>query len=150
MLVNLHALPAVRVETACTVRRAFSFEKDLVLDWVDAEFGRAWRSECDIAFARQPVSCVIAIDRDRLLGFGCYDVTARGLFGPMGVAATDRERGIGTALLVASLQAMRDFGYAYVVIGAVADAQPFYEKVAGATAIPNSAARISAPPRLRR
>ncbi len=74
----------------------------------------------------------------RIVGFACFDCTWKGFFGPTGVLESLRGRGIGAALLLASLFAMRAEGYAYAVIGA-ANTQPgFYERVAGAVPIPGS------------
>ena len=48
-----------------------------------------------------------------------------------------RGRGIGKGLLLASLEAMRQEGYGYAVIGGVGP-KDFYAKVAGAVEIPDS------------
>ena len=48
-----------------------------------------------------------------------------------------RGQGIGEALLIESLTAMREAGYGYAVIGGVGPAK-FYERVAGAIEIPES------------
>ena len=50
--------------------------------------------------------------------------------------AAERGRGIGTALLLATLHAMRDAGYMYAIIGG-AGPVGYYEKV-GAAVIPDS------------
>jgi predicted GNAT family acetyltransferase len=71
------------------------------------------------------------------MGFGCYDSTALGFFGPTGVSDECRGKGTGKALLMACLLDMKLKGYAYAVIGAVGPAE-FYTKAAGATIIPGS------------
>ena len=48
-----------------------------------------------------------------------------------------RGQGIGRALLLAALQAIRDQGYAYAIIGGVGPAE-FYEKAVDALLIPKS------------
>jgi len=55
----------------------------------------------------------------------------------MGVEETERGRGIGAALLVASLVDMASRGYAYAVIGGAGSVE-FYAKVAGAVEIAGS------------
>jgi len=120
-----------------TIRRAFVAEKRLICDWVAAAFGSGWASECEAAFARSPATCFIARDAYELVGFACYDATAPGMFGPMGVRPQDRKRGFGRALLLASLHDMSVRGYAYAVIGG-ASSMKFYEQTAGAVEIPNS------------
>lgn len=139
MLVKLYELPSlVDLSTqGVTVRRALAPEKQVVLNWVGEHFYPHWVSECDVVFARQPVACFIAIENGRLLGFACYDATCRNFFGPTGVLEPARGQGIGQALLLACLHAMREQGYAYAVIGGVGPAD-FYAKTVGATLIEGS------------
>jgi GNAT superfamily N-acetyltransferase len=119
------------------VRRAMPYEKTQVLAWVRERFGDGWADECDVAFALQPRSCFVAVERGALLGFACHDATCRNFFGPMGVAVEARGRGIGGALLLACLHAMAAAGYAYAIIGGVAN-DDIYRKVAGAVEIAGS------------
>ncbi|WP_245286956.1 GNAT family N-acetyltransferase [Bradyrhizobium sp. Tv2a-2] len=120
-----------------SIRRALPPEKHKVLDWVRGHFSEAWASETDVAFARQPVSCFIAIQHKRLLGFACHDATCRNFFGPTGVDPNARGKGIGAALLLACLEAMRQQGFGYAIIGGVGPAE-FYAKSVGAVAIEGS------------
>ena len=138
LLVKLYSLPESTTPPAgIAVRRAFAAEKRLVFDWVARQFDLNWASECDAAFARLPVACFVATRDRELLGFACYDATARGFFGPTGVAESERNHGIGTALLSATLHDMTAQGHAYAIIGAV-DSVEFYRKHAGAIEIPDS------------
>ena len=138
LLVKLYSLPPPPAPTpGVEVRRAFAAEKRLVCDWVAAHFGASWASEGEAAFARLPAACFLATRDLELLGFACYDATARGFFGPMGVAELERNHGIGASLLSAVLQDMAAQGYAYAIIGA-ADSVEFYRKHAGASEIPDS------------
>jgi len=144
MLVKLYALPDLAPALArCAaagveLRRGLAPEKHLVLAWIGEHFYPNWVSECDVAFARQPLSVFLALRADALIGFACYDSTARGLFGPMGVDATARGGGVGAGLLLACLYDMRAQGYAYGVIGG-AGPQDFYARTCGATPIEGSA-----------
>ncbi len=138
LLVKLYALPALPVPSpGANVRRAFTAEKRLVSDWVGAQFGAGWASECEAAFARLPVACFIALREGELLGFACYDATARGFFGPTGVAESERKQGFGLALLRAALHDMASQGYAYAIIGRPESAD-FYRKHVSAVEIPGS------------
>jgi ribosomal protein S18 acetylase RimI-like enzyme len=119
-----------------TIRRAFAAEKFLIADFAAENFSRPWASECDIAFTREPLACFIALSANQIHGFACYDATARGFFGPIGVLEEQRGRGIGSALLLATLHDMRAKGYGYAVIGGTDNAK-FYG-VAGAIEIPGS------------
>ncbi len=112
-------------------------ESRLILDWVSQRFSSGWVSEVEIALQQRPPRCLIAVQAGQLLGFACYDTAALGLFGPMGVEANFRGLGIGQALTQLTLTAMKSQGYAYAVIGWVGPAE-FYQRVAGAVAIPDS------------
>lgn len=143
MLVNLLHLPPAEplVATLATagiqIRRAMAPDKHLILDWVVRHAGAPAAGECEVAFSRIPVSCFIATRNREILGFACYEATARNFFGPTEVLETERGRGIGKVLLIRSLQAMRDEGYAYAIIGGVGPAE-FYAKSVGAVPIENS------------
>ena len=153
LLVKLYELPAVETNAAGapTVRRAMAYEKHIVMRWVRAQFGQAWESECDVAFANRPISCHIAAQLGEMVGFACYDATCRGFFGPIGVSESARRRGIGRALLLSILHAMSAAGYAYAIIGGGAGDAGFYARTVGATEIPGSTPgiyrdRLKAPP----
>jgi GNAT superfamily N-acetyltransferase len=117
------------------IRPVLAPEMQLVVDWVGENFSQNWASEASVAVTRQPSACLVAVVEGRLVGFACYDTTARGFFGPTGVHTDSRGKGIGAALLSASLRAMKCAGYAYAIIG---DAGPidFYADAVGAITIP--------------
>lgn len=143
MLVKLYDLPLPEPLTAdltgrgIEVRRALSPEKHLVVGWVRQAFGDHWGSECEVSFASRPVSCFIATGGGQVIGFACYEATCRDFFGPTGVAPERRGLGIGKALLLACLHAMRAEGYAYAVIGGAGPVD-FYAKACGAVPIEGS------------
>ncbi len=92
--------------------------------------------EVKCAFSNNPVSCYIATWDKKIIGFACYDATARDFFGPTGVLESQRNQGVGRALLLKSLASMEEMGYAYAIIGWPAQsAIPFYEKCVGAVMI---------------
>jgi len=142
MLVRLYALPdpgaalAACAAQGVTIRRALMPEKHAVVDWVRAQFPSAL-AEVEAAFTRPPVRCFIALRAHVLAGFACHDVTCPNFFGPEGVAADERGRGIGRALLLATLHAQRADGFAYAIIGGVGPAA-FYAKAVGAVDIAGS------------
>lgn len=139
LLVKLYdlKLPERPVAEGVVVRRAFAAEKRLVAQWVAKHFGERWASECEISFMRQPVACFIATNGLDVLGFATYDATARGFFGPTGVAENARHRGIGRGLLFATLQDMATQGYVYGIIGATTSIE-FYRREVNATEIQDS------------
>ena len=101
-------------------------------------FGDGWANECLAACTNHPASCILAVKNKEIIGFGCYDATAKDYFGPTGVLKSERGKGIGMVLLKKCLCALAAEGYAYAVIGGVGDAQPFYEKSVGAVPIEKS------------
>lgn len=140
MLVNLYgaelsALAEKANGGSAIIRPALPPEMHVVVEWVREHFSDNWASEVSVAFSRQPIACLIAVDNGTLLGFACYDTTARGFFGPTGVAETARGRGIGLSLFSDCLQTMKTLGHAYAFIG---DAGPvdFYKSAVGAIEIP--------------
>ena len=137
LLVNLLKLPAPETSTGFILRRAQPFELTPVRNFVAENFSRSWADEISVCFARQPISVFIAtIDRE-LAGFAAYECTRRGFFGPTGVVASAQGKGIGKALLLASLEALREMGYVYAIVGAAGPVR-FYQKTVGAIIIPDS------------
>ena len=143
MLVKLYELgpvePIIEQQTAkgITIRRALPPEKRAVVEWVADKFGNGWASECDVAFSNHPVSCFIAVENDRIIGFACYDATCKDFFGPTGVDESCRGKGTGKALLMACMDALRAEGYGYAIIGGAGPVD-FYSKAVGATVIEGS------------
>jgi GNAT superfamily N-acetyltransferase len=143
MLVRLYDLPdssglyAGIVSQGVTLRRARAFEKHTVAAFAREHFSEKWASEVEVAITRQPVACFIATRDRRILGFACFDTTQRGFFGPTGVLEEARGLGLGKALLLKSLEALREIGHAYAIIGGVGPKE-FYAKACGAIEIPGS------------
>jgi predicted N-acetyltransferase YhbS len=163
MLVKLYDLPemapyAEKMQAqGIRIRLAEPAEFPLVVEWVRQHFNDRWKLEVEASLRTEPVTCYLATELqpvageepgnpagnpyeqppELLVGFAAYDVVARNLFGPTGVREDYRGRGIGTALLLACLHAMREQRYAYAVI-AWAGPTTFYAKTVGATLIEGS------------
>ena len=141
MLVKLYSLPAIDCEVmkkiGITIRRPLSSEKSRVIEWVWNHFSQGWADECEVTFSHQPVSSFIAVTDREIAGFASYDAAGRNFFGPTGIIESFRGRGIGEALLLYSLSAMREQGYGYGIIGGVGPAD-FYTKAVGAVLIEGS------------
>jgi predicted N-acetyltransferase YhbS len=139
LLVNLLKLPTFdnNAERMFLVRRAQPFEITPVRSFVETNFSPGWADEISVGFAHQPISVFVATIERELVGFAAYECTRRGFFGPTGVIPTARSKGIGKALLLASLSALRELGYVYAIIGAAGPVH-FYQKTVGAIVIPDS------------
>lgn len=149
MLVRLYALPdgacmrLTLAEQGVQIRMCRPYEMHAVEQWIARTFSTRWVSEFSVAMAHQPPGCIIATHNHQVIGFACFDATARGFIGPMGVDPEVRMGGIGKALLVTALEHMRAMGYAYAVIGGVGP-EEFYARTVGATVIPDSTPGIYA------
>lgn len=143
MLVKLYNLKndwsflAEQESRGITIRKPIGPEKCMVVEWVRKQFADSWASETDQALSNRPITCFIAIQNERPIGFACYDATALGYFGPTGVLEVCRGKGTGKALLLACLLDMKLAGYGYAVIGSVGPVD-FYQRVVGAIEIPDS------------
>ena len=137
LLVNLLKLPAFEGVPQFNIRRAQPWELSAVRAFIEANFSASWADEISVGFARQPITVFIATMDREIVGFGAYECTRRGFFGPTGVAEAARGKGLGKALLLASLWGLREMGYVYGVIGNAGPVD-FYQKTVGAIIIPGS------------
>jgi hypothetical protein len=160
LLVRLYALPPLErrlsalAPTGVTVRRALASERHVVVDFARQHGSPGWASECEVAFARRPLGCFVAVERapgasassasgaypsspETLIGFACIEATAPGFFGPQAVRDDRRGRGVGAALLLTALHALAAEGHAYAIVGWASELE-FYRKVAGAVPIAGS------------
>jgi len=115
--------------------RAGRGDSERILEFIEEHFGRIWRFEAAKAFDVDTPTLFITEEDGAITGFAAHDVNNRGLgfFGPTGVAESMRGRGLGCALLLASLADLRRLGYARAVIPWT-DALDFYRKCSGAEA----------------
>jgi GNAT superfamily N-acetyltransferase len=124
-----------------TLRKPIGPEKHGIIAWVSGHFGAGWASEADVALSNEPGTCFVAVKDADIIGFACYDATALGFFGPIGVEKSHRKKGTGTALMTACLLDMKLKGYGYAIVGAIQDAN-YYKNAVGALEIPDSSPGI--------
>jgi GNAT superfamily N-acetyltransferase len=143
MLVKLYDLDddwhfmADQKKRGIIIRKPIGPEKHLIVEWVSETFGPAWGAETDAALGNRPWTCFAAVKEEAFIGFACYDATALGFFGPIGVDPSHRGGGTGRGLLLACLLDMKLKGYGYAVVGSVKDIN-FFKKTVGAVEIPDS------------
>ena len=135
-LLNLPAQPSLS-EQGIIVRPAQPWELTVLRTFIIEHFSTAWADEVQVGFANKPITVFIAILEQEIVGFSACECTRRGFFGPTGVLESARGKGIGTALLIAALNGLKDMGYVYGIIGGVGPVS-FYEKTVGAIMIPGS------------
>ena len=143
LLVNLLKLPPLEPalislnDEGIAIRRAQPFELTPVRNFIEQYFSVGWADEVSVGFSNKPVSVHIATLESKVIGFAAHECTRRNFFGPAGVAPDRQGRGVGKALLLTSLLALRELGYVYGIIGGAGPIE-FYEKTVGATIIIDS------------
>ena len=143
LLVNLLKLPPVESHldelqrSGILIRRAQPFELSAVRQFIQQNFSTAWADEASVGFANKPVSVHIATLKRNIIGFAAHECSRRGFFGPTAVIPEMQSKGVGRALLLASLSGLRELGYVYGIIGGVGPIE-FYQKAVNAIVIPDS------------
>jgi len=136
MLVNLVLLPdlapllAEQAAQGVEIRRGQPGESHKIAEWVREQTNPSWAIGCEVALEQEPITCFIAVDTNAsaednqldlsptaILGFACYDVVTKGVFGPTGVRQDWTDRGIDTALLLTCLHEMSALDYKQAAIG---------------------------------
>lgn len=146
-----HTLLARLAQQQITIKRVLAPDALRVLRFIETsaethwpqESKESWMAECAAGMANHPPTCFLAVQQRTIIGFACYNATAKGYFGPMGVLREAQGNGVGKALLIASLLAMWDEGYGYAIIGWPArSAMGFYAKTVQAQVIEDSSPGI--------
>ena len=144
MLVRLYPLPEdpqlepALKEQGIVIKRALAPDRTQAVAFAEKCGYPGFADEIRAAFANQPVSCFLAVKDKQIIGFACHEATCRGFFGPTAVLPEFRRRGVGRALLLRCLHALRELGYAYAFIGWPAEnAIHFYESACGAVLLPD-------------
>lgn len=147
MLVKLYDLQDNRTflegqeKLGISIRKPIGPEKHILIDWVRRNFSTEWAGEIDVAMSNMPITCFVAVRDNQFIGFSCYDATALGFFGPIGVMQSSQGTGTGKALLFACMLDMKLKGYGYAVIGHT-DSPEFYQHCVAATPISDSSSSI--------
>lgn len=141
MLVRLYDDPKeIALPEGIKIKRALAIDKKLLDKFIATHFldiCSGWQDECQSTLFRHPTTCFIATFKSEIIGFACYDGTAKGMVGPIGVDPGFRNKNIATSLLQHCFEAMKMDGYAYAVIGWVSS-EDFYAKSCNAITIANS------------
>jgi GNAT superfamily N-acetyltransferase len=108
-------------------------DRNEVVRWVAAEFGRIWAFEASRCFDHALPSLFLHREENEIRGFSAHAANNGGLgtYGPAGVARQWRRHGYGRGLLLASLTDLRERGFRSALIQWAA-AVEFYRSVCGA------------------
>ncbi len=143
LLVPLYDLPVAREQEGLWVGKPLPHQSPSVLSFIGDNFSVAWKAEASVSFGSLPPKITVAVEREsgRFAGFCCWDCTAKGFLGPIGVHDNFRGKGVGQAVVIAALHSMREAGYGYAVIG---DAGPieFFQRICDARIIEGSSPGI--------
>ena len=140
LLVPLYGdLPSPDPSPGIWIGRPMAHQASAVLSFVSGEFGSGWESETRTSLSAVPPTVMVAVSEDSggIVGFCCWDATARGFLGPVGVSPLCRGTGTGRALVASVLRSMRESGYGYAVIGAAGPVD-FFRKCCDARIIEGS------------
>lgn len=112
-----------------TVVRIFPTDYEILNDFIGKHFSKGWQNEIKAGLYQPNPTVFVAVKNHQIIGFAGYDCSAKGYFGPTGVNPDYQKQGVGTALLLTTLKAMKDAGYGYAVIGGAGDKiLEFYSK----------------------
>ncbi|MGE7688767.1 GNAT family N-acetyltransferase [Lysinibacillus sp. NPDC097214] len=120
------------------IRRVNRDDKNKLIHFVESHFSQEWSETIEGAFLNTTPSIYVAFDdKGDLVGFAGFDIyqNKKCYFGPMGVAKSNRVKGIGYSLLHHCLKEMYDMGYEYAIIGGAGPIE-FYEQACHAVVIP--------------
>ena len=133
---NSHDIEKKLLQNGIRIKKALAPDRSKIIAFSRICAKDDYSDEVRAAFSNNPVTCYIATREKELIGFACYEATARNFFGPMAGLESERKKGVGKALLLKALESMRELGYAYAIIGWPANsAVSFYKKCAGAIMI---------------
>jgi len=111
------------------VKRLLSPNADDLIEFVESNFSKKWASEIKAAVYKSNPTCFVAVKNSEIIGFSCYDATAKSYFGPTGVSQTYRKNNIGQVLFLKTLDALKHDGYGYAIVGGVSrQVESFYSK----------------------
>ncbi|HEY3297657.1 MAG TPA: GNAT family N-acetyltransferase [Armatimonadota bacterium] len=100
------------------IRSSRPWEREALCTFISERFGQGWVDETSVGLTRQPVSVIVALKDNKIIGFAAYEVSARGFFGPTGVDEAFRGLGVGKALFYEAMTGLKSLGYVYGIIGA--------------------------------
>ena len=133
---NSYLLEEQLLKDGIRIKKALAPDRNKVIEFAKTYVKEDYSGEIIAAFSNNPVTCYVATKDKQIIGFACYEATAKNFFGPTAVLESHRKKGIGKALLLKSLKSMEEMGYAYAIIGwPSATAVSFYEKCVGAVLI---------------
>lgn len=136
LLVPLFDLPQPEEPDNFRIGKPPSHQSHIVMAFIADSFSVGWKAEASVAFGSVPPTMVTAVETSsgRIAGFCCWDCTAKGFLGPIGVHDDFRGSSVGKALVISTLHSLREAGYGYAIIGDAGPAE-FFQKICDARTI---------------
>lgn len=133
MMVDLNKEFNFTSHPGVTIKKASSFDEELIMKFVGKYFYDRWANTISIGFEAEDIPIYIALVDNEIVGFAGYNISKRrrGYFGPLGVLKTHRDKKIGQALVVSCMRDLKRQGFNKCIIGN-ASSFDFYEKACGA------------------
>ena len=74
------------LENGIRIKRALATDRSKIIEYSKTCGGQDYSDEVRAAFANNPITCYIAAKDKELIGFACFEATAKNFFGPMAVS----------------------------------------------------------------
>ena len=120
MLINLYEVDynqLKELDNRIKIKKVLAPDRRKVIKFVKQNFNENFVDECIASLSNNPITCYIAVKDFNIVGFISYEATAKNFVGPMGIMESERNKGIGKALMLKCLLSMKEMGYAYAIIG---------------------------------
>ncbi|EOI7612131.1 GNAT family N-acetyltransferase [Enterococcus faecium] len=127
-----------KMNNQITLLRPLPLQKNVVVDFIKANFCEQWAVESEVAFCNVVPTIFVAILDSKMVEFCCYNATSMGFLSPIGVVKKFRGMNIGFSLVNTTLDSMKVAGYAHTIVGSCSNALQFYTKNFGAQVIESS------------
>lgn len=139
MLINLYEVDynqLKELDNRIKIKKVLAPDRRKVIKFVKQNFNENFVDECIVSLSNNPITCYIAVKDFNIVGFISYEATAKNFVGPMGIMESERNKGIGKALMLKCLLSMKEMGYAYAIIGSSSEKNiKFHQKVSNAQVI---------------
>lgn len=98
MLVKLFNIPSSAeiekelLKEGIRIKKALVPDRSKIVEFSKTCANQDYSDEVLAAFANNPVTCYIATKDKKIIGFACYEATAKNFFGPTAVLQEERKK----------------------------------------------------------
>jgi len=120
------------IPSGCRLLDTTGQDKTVLLEFIESEFSLSWAKEA--RSGSNGAFCALIKRSDEIIGFAAMHATNPNWFGPMGIKASERGRGLGKALLHHVLARLRREKSGQIILPWINDKIGFYENALGKAA----------------